>query len=74
MKNSKKKPRKNTNKRKETTPVVEDAASRQKETIQLLHEYNDLKDATQIVLGALATMKGVPVRSLYASYNLPTDE
>ncbi|KAH8259101.1 hypothetical protein KR026_006383 [Drosophila bipectinata] len=74
MKNSKKKPRKNANKRKDTAPIDEDAASRQKETIQLLHEYNDLKDATQIVLGALATMKGVPVRSLYASYNLPIDE
>ncbi|KAH8262403.1 hypothetical protein KR026_003092 [Drosophila bipectinata] len=74
MKNSKKKPRKNANKRKDATPIDEDAASRQKETIQLLHEYNDLKDATQIVLGALATMKGVPVRSLHASYNLPSDE
>ncbi|EDV41099.1 uncharacterized protein Dana_GF10848 [Drosophila ananassae] len=75
MKNSKKKPRKNNaSKRKETTPVDENAVSRQKETIELLHEYNDLKDATQIVLGALATMKGVPVRSLYASYNLPIVE
>ncbi|KAH8328495.1 hypothetical protein KR067_010235 [Drosophila pandora] len=75
MKNSKKKPRKNNaSKRKETTPVDENSVSRQKETIKLLHEYNDLKDATQIVLGALATMKGVPVRSLYASYNLPIVE
>lgn len=74
MKNSKKKPRKSASKRNDTTPVDDNAASRQKETIELLHEYNDLKDATQIVLGALATMKGVPVRSLYTSYNLPIGE
>ncbi|XP_017009549.2 DNA repair protein SWI5 homolog [Drosophila takahashii] len=67
-KNSKKKPRKKANKPKETSE------SDKKKIIELMHEYNDLKDATQLVLGALATLKGVSIRSVYASYNLPNDE
>ncbi|XP_034481707.1 DNA repair protein SWI5 homolog [Drosophila innubila] len=39
--------------------------------LQLLHEYNDLKDATQTVLGALAQAKGLPVKDMYKMYNLP---
>lgn len=39
--------------------------------LQLLHEYNDLKDATQTVLGALAQVKGLPVKDIYNMYNLP---
>ncbi|KAH8296146.1 hypothetical protein KR054_002352 [Drosophila jambulina] len=68
MKESKRKSRKTAKKPKDS------AESEKKETIELLHEYNDLKDATQLVLGALATMKGVPIRSLYTAYNLPLDE
>ncbi|KAH8268817.1 hypothetical protein KR018_010469 [Drosophila ironensis] len=66
MKNSKKKPRKSESKSSQADAV-------QQKTIKLLHEYNDLKDATQIVLGALATLKNVAVGSLYAAYNLPID-
>ncbi|XP_017861088.1 PREDICTED: DNA repair protein SWI5 homolog [Drosophila arizonae] len=39
--------------------------------MQLLHEYNNLKDATQTVLGALAQAKGVPIRDMHKMYNLP---
>ncbi|KAH8361511.1 hypothetical protein KR084_006727 [Drosophila pseudotakahashii] len=67
-KNSKKKPRKKDNKPKETSD------SDKKKIIELMHEYNDLKDATQLVLGALATLKGVSIRSVHATYNLPNDE
>ena len=42
-----------------------------KEVMDLLHEYNDIKDATQTVLGALATMRGVTVASLHEEYELP---
>ena len=42
-----------------------------KEIMTLLHEYNDIKDATQVVLGALATMRGVTVTSLHEEFNLP---
>ncbi|KAH8357609.1 hypothetical protein KR200_004400 [Drosophila serrata] len=68
MKDSKRKSRKAATKPKNSTD------SEKKKTIELLHEYNDLKDATQLVLGALATIKSVPIRSLYSTYNLPLDE
>ncbi|XP_034106535.1 DNA repair protein SWI5 homolog [Drosophila albomicans] len=42
--------------------------------MQLLHQYNDLKDATEIVLGALAQAKGLPVKEMYKIYNLPKHE
>jgi len=67
-KKSKKKSRKPANKPKETSD------SEKRKIIELMHEYNDLKDATQLVLGALATLKSVPIRSVYATYSLPRDE
>lgn len=42
-----------------------------KEIMELLHEYNDIKDAAQVVLGALATMRGVTVASLHKEFDLP---
>lgn len=68
MKESKRKSRKSATKPKDLTD------SEKKETIELMHEYNDLKDATQLILGALATIKSVPIRSLYSTYSLPLDE
>ncbi|EDW95277.1 uncharacterized protein LOC6534893 [Drosophila yakuba] len=68
MKEKKKKTRKTANKPKETSDT------QKKKIIELLHEYNDLKDATQRVLEALANLKCVPVGSVYATYNLPHDE
>ncbi|XP_043647079.1 uncharacterized protein LOC122615956 [Drosophila teissieri] len=65
MKEKKKKSR---NKPKETSDT------QKKKIIELLHEYNDLKDATQRVLEALANLKCVPVGSVYTTYNLPHDE
>jgi len=68
MKENKKKSRKTANKTNETSE------GQKKKIIELLHEYNDLKDATQRVLEALANLKCVPVGSVYATYNLPRDE
>ncbi|XP_039489599.1 uncharacterized protein LOC120450557 [Drosophila santomea] len=68
MKEKKKKTSKTANKPKETSDT------QKKKIIELLHEYNDLKDATQRVLEALANLKCVPVGSVYATYNLPHDE
>lgn len=48
-----------------------DAQSSMKEIMDLLHEYNNIKDATQVVLGALATMRGVTVASLHEEFDLP---
>jgi len=45
-----------------------------KETMDRLHEYNEIKDAAQTVLGAMATMHGVTIASLHEQYNLPMGE
>ncbi|EDV52413.1 uncharacterized protein LOC6545548 [Drosophila erecta] len=68
MKENKKKSRKTANKSKESSDA------QKKKVIELLHEYNDLKDATQRVLEALSNLKCVPVGSVYATYNLPHNE
>ncbi|KAK6630570.1 hypothetical protein RUM43_014555 [Polyplax serrata] len=39
--------------------------------MELLHKYNDLKDATQILLGAIGNLEGVTVTELHNKYNLP---
>lgn len=41
--------------------------------MELLHKYNDIKDATQRVLGALAVHEGVTVKEMHKRYNLPMD-
>ncbi|XP_016955826.1 DNA repair protein SWI5 homolog [Drosophila biarmipes] len=67
-KKSRKKSRKTAIKPKEASDLEK------RKIIELMHEYNDLKDATQLVLGALATLKSIPIGSVYATYNLPRDE
>ena len=42
--------------------------------IDLLHRYNDLKDAGQALLGKLAEMEGTTTRSMYAKYKLSDDD
>lgn len=42
--------------------------------MQALHEYNDIKDITQMVLGQLAHLYGVTVTELHRKFNLPTHE
>lgn len=41
-----------------------------KEMMELLHKYNDIKDATRLVLGAIAGMQGLAVADLHQEYNL----
>lgn len=43
------------------------------ELMELMHQYNDIKDATQKVLGALAVMEGATVKEMHVRYNLPLD-
>ncbi|EJU04156.1 hypothetical protein DACRYDRAFT_105225 [Dacryopinax primogenitus] len=45
-----------------------------KEHIALLHQYNELKDATQIMIGKMATMKDTTVRKLHEDYGLTSDD
>lgn len=43
------------------------------EIIELLHKYNDVKDAAQTVIGAIANAKGVTFKSIHQELNLPLD-
>lgn len=40
------------------------------EIIKALHQYNEIKDATQHVLGRLAIVEGVTVAEIHRKYNL----
>jgi hypothetical protein len=42
--------------------------------IQMLHDYNDLKDVGQTLLGKLAEMEGATIREMYNTYGLNTDD
>jgi hypothetical protein len=44
-----------------------DAEATVKSHIKLLHEYNDIKDVGQFLIGKIADQRGVPVRDLYES-------
>lgn len=41
--------------------------------MQLMHQYNDIKDATQVVLGKLSNLEGVTLKEMHLKYNLPLD-
>ncbi|KAH8119801.1 Swi5-domain-containing protein [Phellopilus nigrolimitatus] len=42
--------------------------------IKLLHEYNEAKDATQIIIGKLAVHKETTVKQLHEGYGLAADD
>ncbi|XP_073498449.1 DNA repair protein SWI5 homolog [Phyllobates terribilis] len=42
--------------------------------ISLLHEYNELKDTGQMLLGRLAAVRGVTTKDLYAEFGLDLDD
>lgn len=41
--------------------------------IKALHDYNEMKDLTQVVLGYLANAEKVTITELHVRYNLPLD-
>ena len=45
-----------------------------KKYIDALHEYNEVKDATQVVLGVLANHEQVTVKQMHQKYDLPTND
>ncbi|KAM3843120.1 DNA repair protein SWI5 homolog, partial [Diretmus argenteus] len=42
--------------------------------IDLLHEYNDIKDIGQTLLGRLASLRGTTTRDLYSHFDLELDD
>lgn len=53
--------------------VAEGATTNLEPLMQTLHEYNEMKDITQTVLGYLANAQQVTVKELHQRYNLPLD-
>ncbi|EKM84321.1 hypothetical protein AGABI1DRAFT_124641 [Agaricus bisporus var. burnettii JB137-S8] len=50
--------------------IDEDAQAIVKLHISLLHRYNEAKDATQILIGRLATLRNTTVRQIHEDYDL----
>ncbi|KAL4218735.1 swi5-like zinc finger protein [Mactra antiquata] len=42
--------------------------------IDKLHEYNEIKDVGQLVLGRIASIEGLRTKDLYERYNLALDD
>lgn len=51
--------------------AVED--SKKKEIMDLLHEYNEIKDAAQVVIGCIANIEKTTVKEIHQRLNLPLD-
>ncbi|KLO20601.1 hypothetical protein SCHPADRAFT_934430 [Schizopora paradoxa] len=49
----------------------EDAGKIVSQHHELLHKYNETKDATQFLIGKLAMYKETTIKQLHADYNLP---
>lgn len=47
---------------------------RNREIMNLLHEFNEVKDATQIVIGALSNLECKTIKEMHLLYNLPLNE
>lgn len=64
--------RDNLRKQIETIPMTEKA--RKSELMDLMHTYNDVKDATQTIIGGLAEIQGVTFKSIHKELNLPMND
>lgn len=44
------------------------------ETMDLLHKYNEIKDVTQMVIGAIAVLNKTTIKNLYDQYGLSLED
>lgn len=44
-----------------------------KEIMELLHTYNEIKDAAQVVIGCIANIENTTVKEIHQRLNLPLD-
>lgn len=51
-----------------------DETKLRKEQMELLHKYNDVKDATQTIIGRLADAETVTFKSIHKDYDLPMND
>ncbi|QRV97449.1 hypothetical protein RhiJN_25468 [Ceratobasidium sp. AG-Ba] len=49
----------------------EDPVEIERQHIKLLHTYNESKDAAQVILGKLASIKQTTLAKIHEEYNLP---
>lgn len=50
-----------------------DENTRRLKRMELLHKYNDIKDATQVIISRLANLEQVTVAEIHKRYNLPLE-
>lgn len=50
-----------------------DENTRKLKRMELLHKYNDIKDATQVIISRLANLEQVTVAEIHKRYNLPLE-
>lgn len=43
------------------------------EIMELMHKYNETKDAAQIIIGGVANIRKVTIKSVHEELNLPFD-
>lgn len=58
----------------EVLKTIPSNESMKTELMELTHKYNEIKDAAQTVIGALANIKGVTFKSLHEELNVPFNE
>lgn len=61
------------NLKKELDALEQHEKSDKKTIMQLMHEYNDIKDATQIIIGNIAEIEQTTVTDIHRLLNLPLD-
>ncbi|KAJ2516290.1 swi5-like zinc finger protein [Coemansia sp. RSA 2049] len=58
----------------ESSLSLDEARRMNEEHIDLLHRYNDIKDAGQILFGKLAELKGKTVKEVYMDYGVSLED